>query len=181
MDIRNLLRIKHSLMTKNLFNYINSQNSIWVNILQLKYGNHNFWSQKTPQNCSVFFRVLCKSVDILKPHIWINCINPSITSVLHHPWLFEIPIIFKPVFFNMDMDFENLHLDDFIDNSGWNMHTLNLVLGPIWNSPVINHGKITSEEVNHWVWFPSTNSDNISDSIYHLLNRTQANNQHWDV
>lgn len=93
MGIRNLLKVKHSLMAKNLFNYLNSQDSIWGNILQMKYGNFNFWTKKTAPNCSVFFIDPCKSADLLKPHIWINGINPVSTSVLHHPWLFKIPIL----------------------------------------------------------------------------------------
>lgn len=72
-----------------------------------------------------FFGSLCKSTDILKPHFWINCINPSTTSVLFHPWIFEIPIMFKSVFLNMDLDLDNLRLNDLIDNDGWNLHALN--------------------------------------------------------
>lgn len=42
LGIRNLFKVKHSLMAKNLINYLNRHNAFWVGILYLKYGNHNF-------------------------------------------------------------------------------------------------------------------------------------------
>lgn len=57
---------------------------------------------QTPPNCLTFFKGLCINANILKPFLWINWFNPVVTSLLHHPWMFEIPIAFKPFFINMD-------------------------------------------------------------------------------
>lgn len=56
LGIRNLLKVKHSLMAKNLFNFLNKHNSFWVDILYMKYGDHNFWTRTAPSNCSAFFQ-----------------------------------------------------------------------------------------------------------------------------
>lgn len=80
----------------------------------------------------------------------------------------------------MDEDFENFQMSDFIDNTGWNVHRLNMVLGPIWDSLVINHGKITPKVANHWVWFPKTNSKKISAFVNYFLNNYQADTYQWD-
>lgn len=36
LGIRNLLKVKHSLMAKNLINFLNKQNLLWVDILHMK-------------------------------------------------------------------------------------------------------------------------------------------------
>lgn len=78
----------------------------------------------------------------------------------------------------MDLDFENLHISDFIHNSAWSSFTLNRAFGPNWNSPLISQEMITPEENSHQVWFPKTKSNKISASIYNLLNSNNTDNQH---
>lgn len=56
LGIMNLYAIKHSLMAKNLFDYLNKHNSIWMEILYMKYGDHNLWTQNFLVNCFVFFQ-----------------------------------------------------------------------------------------------------------------------------
>lgn len=90
LGIINLLTVKHSLMAKNLFNFLNKQDTLLLYILYLKYGYHNFWTMKTPLNCSTFCKCLCMNASTLKPFLWINCLNQVITSFLHHPWMFDI-------------------------------------------------------------------------------------------
>lgn len=85
LGIRNLATIKHSLMAKNLFNYLNKHDAIWVDILYMKYGEHNFWTHQNLTNVSVFFKGMCAIANIIKHNLWINCVNPNCTSVLYHP------------------------------------------------------------------------------------------------
>ena len=41
----------------------------------------------------------------------------QLTFFLKDPWLFDIPLAFKPTFINIDLDFENFKIVDFlIDN-----------------------------------------------------------------
>lgn len=96
----------------------------------MKYGNRNFWSHEALSTCSTFFKRLSKTADLLKPYLWINYLNPSVTFVLHHPWMFEIPIAYKPVYLNMDINFEVSQISNFLDNATWNIYALNMFF---WN------------------------------------------------
>lgn len=98
LGVLNLLYVKHSLMDKNLFNYLKLQDLICVNIIVWKYGMHNFWTNLSPPNYSVFFKGLCVSENLLKPYLWIECINLNKVTILYHSWIIEIIIAFKPVF-----------------------------------------------------------------------------------
>lgn len=111
--------------------------------------------------------------------MWINCINSSITFVLYHPWKFEIPIAYKLVYLNMNLDFDHIQIDDFLDNNVWNIHALNCLFGRIWDSQLLSHGKITPANENHWVWFPKTNSNNFSTTVYNFLNRGHSEESLW--
>lgn len=72
-------------MAKNLFNYLNKHNSIWMEILYMKYGDHNLWTQNFLVNCFVFFKGLHTTADLIKANLWIKCVNPSSNSVMFHP------------------------------------------------------------------------------------------------
>ncbi|XP_039142228.1 uncharacterized protein LOC120279366 [Dioscorea cayenensis subsp. rotundata] len=130
-------------------------------------------------NCSAFFRGLCGNANVLKPFLWINCLNPTITSFLHHPWIFDIPIAFKPVFFNMDLPVEDLRISDCLINCNWNVTALNLMFGSNWNSPILSHGKISVDGVSHWVWFPESHGTKLSSSIYKFLSKNPCCGQQW--
>ncbi|XP_039144737.1 uncharacterized protein LOC120282045 [Dioscorea cayenensis subsp. rotundata] len=134
---------------------------------------------KPPQNCSAFFRGLCGNANVLKPFLWINCLNPTVTSFLHHPWIFDIPIAFKQVFFNMDMPVEDLRISDCLNNCNWNVTALNLMFGSNWNSPILSHGKISVDGVSHWVWFPESHGTKLSSNIYKFLNKNPCCGQQW--
>lgn len=97
MAIRNLHFVKHSLMEKNVLNFVNAKDLIWVDILSKKYGKINFWTHLIPLNCSWLFRGLCITTEIIKPYLSINLINPSLTFLLQDPWIFEVPLAFKPI------------------------------------------------------------------------------------
>lgn len=43
LSIRNLSIVRHSLMAKHVFKYLNQGGAIWVDILHFKYGITNFW------------------------------------------------------------------------------------------------------------------------------------------
>lgn len=100
-----------------------------MDILYLKYGDINFWTHTVPFGCSAFFKALSYTASIVKPHIWINCVNPFTTSVMFHPWMFVVPIAFKPMPLNMDVNFDLCHISEFIINSSCNKQALDLCFG----------------------------------------------------
>lgn len=63
-------------------------------------------------------------------------------SFLHDPWFIDLPIAFKPIFLNMDLDFDNLHLENCIQNGHWCHNELVILFGHNFDSPVISHGII---------------------------------------
>ncbi|KAH7689115.1 hypothetical protein IHE45_03G075400 [Dioscorea alata] len=111
--------------------------------------------------------------------LWINCVNPVITSFLSHPWMFDIPIAFKPVFLNMNFNVEEITIDDLLVNSSWNMNALNQLFGYVWDSPIISHGMITNEDNNHWIWLPESKGNKISFAIYTFLNGNYVMDSEW--
>lgn len=145
----------------------------------MKYGDHNFWSNKASSNCSDFFKGLCLNIDVLKPFLWINCLNPTITSFLFHPWMFEIPIAYKPVYLNMDVNVDNFQIDSLLVNTTWNLDALNMMFGTNFNSLITCHGKTNNDEVNHWVWFHEFKGNKLSSNVYKFLNSKHLEDQEW--
>lgn len=88
LGLRDLHLVKLSLMAKNAFNFLNSKQAIWVDILKQKYGNFNFWIHSTPPLCSCFFRGLCTTAMEINSNLWIKSINPNKISILNDPWFF---------------------------------------------------------------------------------------------
>lgn len=157
-------------MAKHVFEYLNNANSIWVDILNLKYGCWNVWRDSVPSNCSWFFRGLCKSVDILKRFCRINSVNPVITSLLFDPWCFGVPLAVKPTFINMNVEVTSLNVTDFISNGSWNLLRLADLFGEYTCDIVPVLGKVVPTIDNVWVWDPKPTSHNLSSSVYHFLN-----------
>lgn len=118
-------------------------------------------------------------INVLNPFLWINCLDPASTSFLYHPWCFDIPIAFKPVFLNMNFTVENLAICDFLQHNTWNIDVFNLIFGYNWNSPIFEFGKVNHANANHWVWFPEPCGTKLSFNIYKFLNRTHGMNNQW--
>lgn len=176
LGLRNLRLVKHSLVARNVLNYLNNKEFIWINIIRNKYGMHNIWDFSPPPKCSWFF---CRIMEIIKPNLWINVVNPFQISILQDPWLFEIPLNYKPTFINMDIEWDNVFFSDFYNDSGWNCSMLNLAFGKNLDSPAIGMGKIDPNGLHHWVWFPSAKSNKIPNAIYHFLNSSCPPNEPW--
>lgn len=88
LGLRNLKFSRTALMSKNSLNFINSKQVSWVEIAKLKYGGFQNWVLTLLANCSWFFRILCKTVDINKPNLCIKVVNPQITSFSMDPMVF---------------------------------------------------------------------------------------------
>lgn len=91
-------------MSQFIFQYLNNDNVLWVDILNIKYGRLNFWYHTPPPKCSWFFRGLCKSAMFIKHHCKLHSVNPNNNFLMWDPWLFNIPLALKPTFINMDME-----------------------------------------------------------------------------
>lgn len=109
-------------------------------------------------------------MSMIKPQLGLNSIDPNSTSVLHDPWCFEIPIIFKPTFYNMDFANCNLQVSDLLLDDNWNTTTLYELLSSNLNPPIGKLGQVISSSSNSWVWMPNTSIVTLMFSIYHGLN-----------
>ncbi|XP_039120733.1 uncharacterized protein LOC120257304 [Dioscorea cayenensis subsp. rotundata] len=188
LSIRNLHRSKISLMAKNVFKYLNKQNAIWVDILLLKYGDFNPWTDSIISNCSCFYRGLCRTARIIKPHCRILSVNPLKTTFMFDPWYFETPLVYKPTYLSMEENFETLNLTDFLVDSHWNLHSLNLMFGSHLNLETINHahqdhwdgwGQIwrlkIAPRAKHFLWLLFHNGIKTYDFLYRLRLGPQTN------
>lgn len=85
-------------MAKNLLSMLSFNNIWWVSIMENKYGTFYIWKGSAPAKCSWFYRGLYHNLVVIRPFLWINFVNPNITSFLNDPWYFEIPIAIKPTY-----------------------------------------------------------------------------------
>lgn len=154
IGIKNLSIVKHSLMAKHVFKYLNRDNVIWVDILRLKYGYINFWKDTAPHKCSWFFRSLYYTAFQIKPFCKLNSINPDNTSFLWDPWCFDIPITYKPTYINMEEDLLHANIFDLLHVDRWSDTHLNHLFGPSFNKHDLCIGSIDNTSYNHWIWSP---------------------------
>lgn len=129
LGLKKLHHSKHSLIAKNVVSMINGEESIWTEVLKMKYGSLNLWNLSVLANCSWFYRDIYKTADVVKSCFWNISINPNDTSFLYDPWLFEIPLAYKPTFLNMTVAINQISLLDFYDNQGWNWMVFEILLG----------------------------------------------------
>lgn len=148
--VRNLSIAKHSLMAKHIFKYLNTDATIWVDILLLKYGKINLWKDPAPAKCSWFFRGLFNSAVHIKSQCRLISINPSTTCLLWDPWCFDVPIAFKPTYVNVNaiadgdfISFSNLIVDD-----RWNFANLSMMFGSNNVCNAVNSSSIYSASAN---------------------------------
>lgn len=179
LGLRNLCLTKHSLMAKNVLNYLNNCDYIWVDIIRKKYGMQNLWTFIPPPKCSLFFRGLCRTTDIIKPNLWINVINPFQISIWQHPWIFEIPLNFKPTFINMELDWDNISFTNFYNAFGWNIQMFTHDFGLNFDSPMISRVKIVQNGSHHWGWFPHANTNKIPTIVSSFLNSRHCPDENW--
>lgn len=128
-------------MSKNVFKYLNNDSTIWVDLHNLKYERVHPWNMRIPPKCSWFFRILCKTMDLIKPYIWINSVNVNTVSFLKDSRCFDTPLYYKPSYLNMDLDLDNIHISEITDNSTWNFESLKIDFGNFLNSPILDKDK----------------------------------------
>ncbi|XP_039113706.1 uncharacterized protein LOC120249264 [Dioscorea cayenensis subsp. rotundata] len=175
LSIKNLRFSKVALMAKHAFNYLNLRDTIWVDLIFHKYGCFNVWKDSIPVNCSWFFRGLCRTLIQIKPFLWIKNVNPSDVSFLFDPWLFEIPLAFKPTYLNMDLNLDGFSINDFVVDIHWNLAALQRVFGEQINTEAFRLGSIYASDSSHWVWFPKTpHCSSLSSKVYGQLGKVKT-------
>lgn len=137
-----------------------------MEILKLTYISTHNWLFDPPTNYSWVFRLSYKTTDLIKPSIWIQSVNLQSISLFNDPCCFEIPLAYKPTFFNMDMDFENIQVRDLIEEEKWDHSMLHNSLGPRLDSSTLTRSSIVPNAVNTWVWYPPANYNILSWNIW---------------
>lgn len=118
-------------MAKNMFCILTKYNVWWASIMEHKYGDFDIWTGNILVRCSWFYRGMCRNAKHIRPFLWLKTINPSITSFLNDPWYFEIPIAFKPTYFNMEIDFDSIQISNLLVDTHWNIHRLQTIFGTL--------------------------------------------------
>lgn len=107
-------------------------------------------------------------------------VNPNSTSFLNDPWHNEIPIAFKPTYFNMSLDLENLRISDLHINDYWDFDKLHTMFGNHLNSLFLNDSAINVNIPNVWVWLPDSKNLRHSAKVYSYLNLKAAKEHSWE-
>lgn len=137
------------------------------------------WGFRISPKCSWFFRSLCKTLDSIKSHLRIKVVNRNFTSVLEDPWIFEMPINFKPTFVNMSFIGDNLHLNDFIQPDNWNSTHVQQFLSEHISFVSMNLGHIDSSSQNFQVWSSNNCRSIVVSEVYIYLNKSNAKGSPW--
>ena len=104
--------------------------------------------------CSWFYISLCRAADIVRSYMWINIYNPNNTSFLNDPWCFEISLVLRFTFLNMDFGLQSLRRSNFISDSKWkweqwNWELLGLFFCPYSDPSIRNMGTVDVGGDNH--------------------------------
>lgn len=181
LGLRNLRNVKHSLMAKNIFSILNSNNKIWVDVFKHKYLNWSPWNIVSTRHSSWFFKSISRIALSLKTNFKILFANPLELDMWRDICFLDLPIIYKPTFLNMSIDFENLSFSDFLINDKFNNDFICNNFGPNLDWDWINSIKISFDSPNHWVWGPRSLNINTVDAVYDHLVTHDSNSWHgWD-
>jgi len=180
LSVRDLGLSKISLMAKNVFFMLNNNDVWWVDIMNHKYGKFNIWVDNVPANCSWFYGGLYCNAKHLRPFLWINTINPDLTSFMYDPSYFELPLSHKPTYLNMNLEIENLKIEHLLVGNNWNMNELNLTFGPYINDNIIGNSHITYTQGNNWIWFPKSKGTKLFVMVYSHFNQAKNVQDHWN-
>lgn len=117
----------------------------------------------------------------INANFWINVCNPYIIDMQKDPWIFYIPIAFKPCFINMDFSYDNLHVVNFVSENSFKRDELEMFLGNHLDWSRISKLRLDSSGTNHWVWMPNTSSAKIPHVVYNFFNQCQIyNSSSWN-
>lgn len=146
-----------------------SQDEVWL-FFELEFDS--------PGQLFLVFQIFMQNC--LKPHLWFDLAFSHNTSFFIDPWCLEIPLAFKPTFHNMDFNFKQIQVDDLVSNGFWDNSMLEDIFGAGFNSHSMKLGMIDPNSANVWVWFPASNNNRLSTSVYQFLNINDMNSFVWN-
>lgn len=92
LGICNLRVVNHSLMAKNVFDILNSEDKIWVNIFKFKYRGWHLWNLEIISNSSWFYKYIYNFAKVLRPNIKLLSCNPKFVDIWKDSCIFDVPI-----------------------------------------------------------------------------------------
>lgn len=152
-------------MSKNVFMLLNSDDYFWVHLCYLKYVDLNNWTNKPLKNVSNSFRALCLAAAKIKSNCLIKECNPGKMNFLLDPWLFKIPLAFKPTFINMSLLLDNFSANDCVDLYEGNYDTCRLLFGDNFDWSFLRKGCLNRESKNYWAWTSKATKSSLANSI----------------
>ncbi|XP_039145742.1 putative receptor-like protein kinase At3g47110 [Dioscorea cayenensis subsp. rotundata] len=96
------------------------------------------------------------------------------------PWLFEVPLAYKPTYLNVFADMHVNNLSDLFVGDHWDFDLINNILGDSLCSLVKSNCSVDWGGNNFWVWHPSPKKMKISSAIYHYLNHESKSALNWE-
>lgn len=156
-------------MIKNIFNILNSENKIWVDIFKNKYGNWTVWNKNDVTQTFWFYKSICSTIEVSKSNFKIISCNPFQTDIWKDPCIVDLPIALKPTFLNKDISLDNLNIDDILYQVNFHFNSLNIYWERI--SKIINDP--TSQ--NTWIWTSFSLKASTASVVYDYLNKNTDN------
>lgn len=172
--MRNFKHAKIALVAKNIFAILNSDEKHWASIVKFKYGNFDIWDSRDTKHDSRFFKMLSKTIGLIRSNLWINFCNPGTTKFLSDPWIFDIFFAFEPTFLNMDWFIENLSISGFLHENTFNKEDPTACLSHHLDWSILSKNVFVNDYNDHWAWLLDSSASKTSHVIYNLLNHSSC-------
>lgn len=96
------------------------------------------------------FKSICNSTNFIKLNLKILSTNPDVLDLMNDPCIMDLPIAYKPTFSNMDLDFEDIHFKDDLEDNAFQFNSLKILFGENLDVKWIESIKINSSAENYW-------------------------------
>ncbi|PKA53799.1 Putative ribonuclease H protein [Apostasia shenzhenica] len=149
------------LMVKFAVQFYTKHQSLWVSYFQAKYGNRDpIFSCN--RGDSYVWKMICHSGDLVLQNMKRKIGSGVSCSVLHDPWISNIPIIRWPTYINSMLDSPN-YVSEFFQHGVWNETKLLQHFDAALVKRITSLPRLQNSASDIWVW-QSTETEKIPTS-----------------
>ena len=120
--------------------------------------------------------MLRKAVDAIKPNLWISVCNQYTVDFLKEPWFFDILLVYKPTFMNMDLPLDHCKIYDFLNGNSVKREEIANYLSDLMDWDGLKKIVFDASCLSQWSW----SSNGCSSKIVNVINRHLKENVCFD-
>lgn len=169
LGLKDMEIFSYALLGPVVYKLLNSQDIPWVHLMRAKYGNicSAMRSSSSIVKRSPFWKHCCATFGTINSKFEWQLGSGANTKVLSDAWLFDIPIALKPTFISLLPALDDVPVNYFLNNGGWDLHKLELYFHPLMVNRIVDFKSSLAED--RWVWNPSPSGKAKPASVYGAL------------